>query len=293
MLKFQIEYKTGITPFCDASPKNRHLDFQKWLEREVSLSWEGDDYDQTDLVIGFELSKAHEHSLCLRGIPFINFDIDPIRFMPDLCIRVLSHSDHFIFPERWSLDRSEIQFEANCVKASRYFQNGVHFSDGAVLIVGQTRNDRSVIHDGRYQWIGDYCESIRQIYEGRDLYYKEHPYNKDTEEVCELLNAHDVSQFNIYRLLGTDQLSCVVGLSSSVLHEAKYFGKMTHAFLPLHKGVITVSAMNFLSIYFWSQVLSQVTLCNDDYYKVNYRDGMLRIGLGTYWSYDLFYRQDF
>jgi hypothetical protein len=291
MLKFQIEYKTGITPVCDASPRKGHLDFEEWLEREVSLSWEGDDYGQTDLVIGFELSKAHEHSLRLRGIPFISFDIDPIRFMPDLCIRVLSNSDHFIFPEQWSLDRSQIQFEANCVKASKYFQNGSHFSEGSVLVIGQTRNDRSVIHDGRYQWIGDYSETIKDMTGCGEIYYKEHPYHKDAREVCGLLGAHDVSQFNIYRLLATDQLSCVMGLSSSVLHEAEYFGKLTHAFLPLHKGVITVSAMDFLSIYFWSQVLSQVTPCNDDYYKVNYRDGMLRIGLGTYWSYDLFYRQ--
>lgn len=292
LLKFQIGYLTDIKFECHASTK-KHLDFDEWIKRESRLEWPDDEYQKTDLVIGFEMSQAFEHSLKKRGIPFISFDISPLRFMSDLCIRIRSHSSHFCFPSSWELSENEIQFEANYMKASKLLVNGAHFSEKSVLVVGQTRNDRSVIHKGKYQWIGDHCEAIKKSCDGYEIYYKAHPYNDDADVICEMLGAHNVTDFNIYRLLATDELACVIGLSSSVLYEAKYFGKRSHAMLPLFKGITTLSARKFLSVGFWRDILRKFTSCNDYYHEIPYRDGMLRIGLGVYWSYDLFYRQDF
>lgn len=292
ILKFQIGHLTDIDLVCHAST-DRHLDFDEWIERESNLNWPEDEYSKSHLVIGFEMSQALEQSLEKRDIPFISFDISPIRFMTDLCVRIRNHSRHFCFPFSWELSEKEIQFEANYMKASKFFAKGSHFTDRSVLVVGQTRNDRSVIHDGKYQWIGDYCELMKEVLDGYDIYYKAHPYNDDALIVCEMLNAHNVSEFNVYRLLATDELDCVVGLSSSVLHEAKYFGKRAHAMLPLSKAVTTLSARKFLSVGFWRDVLGQIISCNDEAYEIDYRQGMLRIGLGSYWSYDLFYKQDF
>ncbi len=98
-----------------------------------------------------------------------------------------------------------------------------------VLVVGQTRVDRALIANGRLLDLRDVAEAFHAAIgpTGRVL-FKPHPYNPEGFGLHEIglpLRRIREVQDNAYLLMAQDSVARIVGVSSSLVAEARYFGK--------------------------------------------------------------------
>ena len=131
--------------------------------------------------------------------------------------------------------------------------------------------------------------------------YKPHPHEmaKDNDHIAYFmrevgLNKDNIVHTHAYRLLAEKNISKVVGLSSSLLYEAKYLGKNSKTILnPWWNDLVPISAKTFLSFDFWRYCLSPLMKVNENVPKmeVPYYHSMLRKLARTYWGYDILDKQ--
>ena len=181
-------------------------------------------------VIGFELAEVQKRLLSQFGIPWIDLNIHPIRFGPDVFFAVQTnhpdvaaalmphHAEDHVF-EPWA-----DLLAATAVKAPLS-----HPVEEGVLVVGQTRIDRALIAHGRLVDLSDFAEGFHRAIgpEGRIL-FKPHPYNNDGFGLHGIgLPLRRILQLedNAYLLMAQDAVRRVVGVSSSLVAEARFFGK--------------------------------------------------------------------
>lgn len=181
-------------------------------------------------VIGFELAEVQKRLLTRLGVPFVDLNIHPLRFGPDVFFAVQTNhagiaaslapfhaADHVFEP--WA-----DLLSAMAVKAPLHPP-----VTEAVLVVGQTRVDRALIAGGRLFDLSDFAAPLARAVgrEGR-LMFKPHPYNADGFGMhaagVPLRRIRQVAD-NAYLLLAQDALKRVVGVSSSLVEEARFFGK--------------------------------------------------------------------
>lgn len=181
-------------------------------------------------VIGFELAEVQKRLLSQLGIPWIDLNIHPIRFGPDVFFAVQTnhpevaaalgphHAEDHVF-EPW----------ADLLAAAAVKAPLSHPVEEGVLVVGQTRIDRALIAQGRLVDLSDFAEDFHRAVgpEGRVL-FKPHPYNNDGFglhgiglPLRRILQVED----NAYLLMAQDSIRRVVGVSSSLVAEARFFGK--------------------------------------------------------------------
>jgi hypothetical protein len=186
------------------------------------------------LVIGLGVTPALMQLLDRHQIPFVDVEVDSIRFSDDLLLRVRTNSPHLseyfscvhleeaIFSTSIAELRASVaRREATTVTASRSFG----------LFVGQCGIDLSTVKSGCIAKPSERIKEIRAIAQSVDtLFVKPHPYDNDMRHIAILLddipNAR-LTRSNIYRILSDINLRHVVALSSSVLHEAALFGVKT------------------------------------------------------------------
>jgi hypothetical protein len=181
-------------------------------------------------VIGFELAEVQKRLLSQLRIPWIDLNIHPIRFGPDVFFAVQTnhpevaaalvphHAEDHVF-EPWA-----DLLAAMAVKAPLS-----HPVEEGVLVVGQTRIDRALIADGRLLDLSDFAEGLHRAIgaDGRIL-FKPHPYNHDGFGLHGIgLPLRRILQLedNAYLLMAQDAIRRVVGVSSSLVAEARFFGK--------------------------------------------------------------------
>lgn len=186
------------------------------------------------LVIGWGLTPALMQLLDRHRIPFVDVEVDPIRFGEDLLLRVRTnnpslsgyfstlHVDEAIFSTSVAGLRAFVaRIEAATVKASRSFG----------LFAGQFPIDLSIVSNGRIVEPAARMDDIRAIAKSVDtLYVKPHPGDQDMHHIAVLLDAIPnarLTRSNVYRILSDINLKHVVALSSSVLDEAVMFGVAT------------------------------------------------------------------
>lgn len=181
-------------------------------------------------VIGFELAEMQKRLLSQLGIPWIDLNIHPIRFGPDVFFAVQTnhpevaaalvphHAEDHVF-EPW----------ADLLAATAVKTPLSHPVEEGVLVVGQTRIDRALVADGRLVDLSDFAEGFHRAVgpEGRIL-FKPHPYNNDGFGLHGIgLPLRRILQLedNAYLLMAQDAVRRVVGVSSSLVAEARFFGK--------------------------------------------------------------------
>lgn len=187
-------------------------------------------YADAAVVVGFELAEVQKRLLTQARIPWIDVNIHPYRFGPDLLFAIATaepevmaglrrhHADDLVF-EPWA---DLMAATVSRIPPHRPIQE-------PCLVVGQTRVDRALIRDGRLLDLAHFGPALRQAVgeEGRVL-FKAHPYNPDGFGIhhvgLPLARIREVTD-NSYVLLGQDAVRRVIGVSSSLVAEARFFGK--------------------------------------------------------------------
>jgi len=254
-------------------------------------------------VIGFELPEVLKRLLSALGVPWIDLNIHPYRFGPDLLFAV--QTDHPGVLDALSAHHAEDRvFEpwadllsAGAVKAPLHPP-----VTAEVLVVGQTRVDRALIAEGRLLDLRSFADAFHGAIgaEGRVL-FKSHPYNPDGFGLHDLglpLRRIRETGDNAYLLLAQDTIRRVVGVSSSLVAEARFFGKegiflgtppfrvaQTRAALApgMHASVVDA----WLSADFWRDLLGPIMpVTPRDGHRPSLGPNALRTALRQFWGWD-------
>lgn len=232
------------------------------------------------LVIGYEMTPALKKVLADAGCDHVDIRVSPLRFGADLYIGLSTNSPAIyrrIVP--LAMQEHEVVAEA-CLMAAqvryrrRYTPEAPRW-DGALVWVGQTAQDASLIgDDGRFLRAADAAPAIREAAQGRRLVYKAHPYAGPfgREEHAQLvrITGQDIAQCELdaYELLAMDDELSLIGISSSLLQEASYFGKPASwfrrpectpdfSFTGPGGGHLHVATHVFMSEALWASILDR------------------------------------
>lgn len=254
-------------------------------------------------VVGFEMAEVQKRLLTQLGVPWIDLNIHPYRFGPDVLFAVVTNHHEVLDALRAHHAEDDV-FEpwADLVAATAIKMPPHRPVEESCLVIGQTRVDRSLIIDGRLVDLRNFDRALHAAIGRRDrVLFKPHPYNADG------FGLHDIglplyrireATENVYVLLAQDAVQRVVGVSSSVVAEARFFGKegiflgrppfrvapSRAALAPgLHASVVDA----WLSADFWRDLLAPLM-------QVTPRDGRrpllppnsLRTSLRQFWGWD-------
>ncbi len=182
------------------------------------------------IVIGYELSRAQLRAIDAAGKTFINLRTHPIRFLSDYVFGASTNSAAIherliaLAPERSRIDVSVSHHKA---RAARRYQRRLNAAEGIVFFA-QIASDASRIMDGEMLDDGYVITSLQEYVSKeapKNIYYKQHPHEKIPERLLNGLKAIKAKETTTptYDLLSVPGLR-VCALSSSVCHEAEYFG---------------------------------------------------------------------
>lgn len=167
------------------------------------------------LIIGFEIPRNALYQFREMNIKYIDFFIHPIRFLDK---RIIGYESNLIIPN----DKDTIVEDIK-IKAKTF--NPAILDKEYHLVIGQTEIDRSLISNGSKKWLMNFRQDLLEISEDAPLLYKPHPLSKNYQvDIMKQLGA-DITKENVYKLMASDKIKSVVGISSSVLYEAEYFNK--------------------------------------------------------------------
>lgn len=229
----------GITP----------LSFEDWYKTDIpnigiQIDYVPLAYNWNDFIIGFELPNNLIHLLSRRGVNYIDVNVHPVRFCDKRILGIRTNDSSYlnkIVPESYMYEQ-----------ASKYIGT-THVAE--TLVVGQTRIDRSLLKNGKLAKLEDF----RFLFEALTPHkcaYKAHPLDMHNGKwLVEDLFFADESDSNIYELLASPSLKRVIGISSSVLYEAKYFNKPS---LFLQEREMLTNLIPVFEDVFFNEVLDEV-----------------------------------
>ena len=254
-------------------------------------------------VIGFELPAVLKRLLSRLDIPWIDLNIHPYRFGPDLLFAVQTGHPGVLdaLVPHHAEDR-DFEYWADLLAAGA-IKTPLHPPvTEEVLLVGQTRVDRSLIAGGRLLDLRHFAEAFHCAIgeEGRVL-FKSHPYNPDGFGLHDLglpLRRIRETGDNAYLLMAQEGIRRVVGVSSSLVAEARFFGKegiflgtapfrvapTRQALTPeLHTSVVDA----WLSADFWRDLLAPaMAVTAKDGRRPALGPNALRSSLRQFWGWD-------
>jgi hypothetical protein len=253
-------------------------------------------------VIGFELPNVLKRALGAFGIPWVDLNIHPYRFCADLLFAVqTTHPDIAEALRAHHTDDAVFAPQADLLNAMTVKVPIDPPIEEETLVVGQTRVDRSLIAGGRLVDLRDVAAAFHDAVGTGRVLFKSHPYNPDGFGLHAIglpLRRIRESGENAYVLMAQDSVRRVVGVSSSLVAEAAFFGKEgiflgqppfriapdRAAFGPgMHASVVDA----WLSADFWRDLLAPVV-------AVTARDGFrpalppnsLRNALRQFWGWE-------
>ncbi len=275
--KSVISEKNGFVRSCffersgiQFIPGEMQFDFMPECVSEDSIHYLQQHIAEETLLIGYELSAATRTILNRAKITYIDIWLHPIRYLDDVLFAFSSNNkDINQALGKFNLNENTYYAYADRLRVQSYkgFRRPkLDLHDNSALFVGQTLYDKAISHHGRMLTLLDYKHKFEQLCTTYShVYYSRHPFVKTgDEEVMAYVRQHkNVSVIDepAYFLLTSDEVHKVASISSSVVHEAKYFSKETDFFF---RPVITigVSEGDYSSIYqsflfghFWSAVL--------------------------------------
>lgn len=259
-----------LSGFDDVPDTYFACDFQKISA--ASVAYFKSFFDNGTVFIGCELGLELRDWLTRNGYTYVNFWYHPFKLLDDIFFLVGSN-DRNVYDMLMSrrVDSRKLEFHARYYSLYARHNKMVRdaaLEDGCCLFIGQLPRDKSVQDGGRFLTIADFPEKIAEL-ESRysRIYYVPHPKLGKDDVVGRFLSAHDrisvLRDVPTYCLLASEKVRKVVALSSSVVYEAKLFGKdAEYLFRPLFDVDGPYSPNSFVSVYhdyfrpsFWNDVI--------------------------------------
>jgi hypothetical protein len=235
-------------------------------------------------VLGFEMPPWLERACDQHGVSYLEMRASPLRFGRDLYVAVRTNRDDVArrLHERRVTD-DELRLEAGLLRANvqmhrRLLESeGRHVFedlDGVLLFIGQAPYDASLLAEhGHPCRADDFADRIVDACRGRRLMHKVHPFaTQHADEQRGLLaritgQQPGACQQNAYQILSGDDAVTLIGISSGLLQEARWFDKdavMLHRpyvdLMPFADGgggaFQQVHFHHLLSPAFWHQLLA-------------------------------------
>lgn len=260
-------------------------------------------FEEAAAVVGFELAEVQKRVLTALRIPWVDLNIHPYRFGPDLLFAVQTnhdgvaealaphHAEDPVF-EPWAdlLQAMAVKMPLHPEVTER------------VLVVGQTRVDRALIAGGRVMDLRDVAPAfLAAVGPTSRFLFKPHPYNPEGFGIhgtgVPRRRIREVSD-NAYLLLAQDAIRRVVGVSSSLVAEARFFGKegvflgqppfrIARSRFELAPGMHASVLDAWLSADFWRDVLAPVLpVTGPDGRRPTLGPNALRGALRQFWGWD-------
>jgi glycosyltransferase involved in cell wall biosynthesis len=245
-------------------------------------------------IIGFELSPFLRTIFNALEVPWLNFSIHPVRFAPDLLMRIDCSDDLNQHVEKLSIPISQFARYANYIRAGLRRSSKLRLVPGAVLFCGQVLEDASLINERRMVRSSDYFQQLKSIAEAYPhLYYKRHPHavgdNDIIEYIDSLPNATLIEE-DIYELLSLYEIDTVVAISSGTLFEANIFGKNIIRLLDNRHNISKLQCIytlgkDVVDTPFWSKVLSDHFVTEAQEYGIaSHLESPIQLSLSTDWK---------
>jgi len=223
---------------------------QQLAQSYYALSPAAQDYlfqhlPENALVLTLEIPPWMAEGCSSRSIPFISFAISPLRFGRDLYVAMRTSSQEIYRRlHAHAVPEEELRLEAAVLAANvrmhrleleelrRYsFQN----LDGGLIFLGQQPLDASLLApNGIGLRFTDFAGEVRELSRGKRIFYKAHPYaleaaQEEMQALTEIVGSRpEPCLLNAYQILSSHDNLQLVGLSSGLLQEARYFGKKAH-----------------------------------------------------------------
>lgn len=182
-----------------------------------------DQYAEKGVIVGYEIAPSIENYLRIKNYPYLNFALNPIRFLPDIYFSISTNIETLeAFNSCHVVADQEIRAHAGVLRAAFLSKKERKTDRFQNIFIGQTEVDRSLIADGRFHTIEEYKDRLPC-----DIHVKVHPLSKSKPSF-----GRSIVKENIYKLLSENDDLKVYALSSSVLVEAPFFGCEAFRLLP-------------------------------------------------------------
>ena len=260
---YRLYRSTNLEPTIDNWPRLFHEPTQA-LEEQL-LSRVGD-----ATVVGYEIAPSMVTVLKEHAIPFLNFELHPIRFLNDVYFSVETNIPSLKqYMQPFAISEDAVYSQAALLKAT-LCSNEPILNEKHVFI-GQTEIDRSLIHGARFARLDDFTADLPS-----DLIFKPHPYAQVPPPA-----QYTTTRANVYEILASNAPPSIYSISSSVIEEAKYFGVTATRLLP-PKTIWPALNHPYLQRPFWQAIFQPV----DSPAVIQHAPNTLRLSLRQFWGYE-------
>ena len=260
-------------------------------------------------IIGIELGKELRQLLTSLGCPLISLWFHSWKMFDDAFFMINTNSkDIFEILSKYKVPKLKFDFYAKYwtiwKQQKREGIKDSNIQENSVVFIGQTLRDKSTDDNGKYLNILDFKEEILKLSkEYSHIYYVPHPYVAQNKEIDKYLNETKyitkITSIPTYELLMSPKIKKVVSISSSVLYEAKFFGKeIQYLFKPLFNIDGNFDDDTWTSIYqdyfnpkFWHDIFELYMTVNHEYLNENLfyeADNKFRNIKNLYYGYEKF-----
>lgn len=261
------------------SSKDSYVFFDKKKITRESISYLKQYCNENTIVIGVELSLCLREILTAINCLYLNFWFHPYHLFDDIFFGVATNKE-IIFSrlQAYMIPEDYFYFYAvywkEKINRMKNFEK-IFIEENSAVFIGQTMKDQSIQRDGIFLNITHFSEICRKEFSHfAKIYYVPHPYEKEiSQDIMDFLKQFSqitiLENVPVYYLLASSKIKKVFGISSSVLYEARFFGKeIQYFYQPLFYIDGDFNLNTFISIYnnyfspsFWNDILEPVIQC--------------------------------
>ncbi|WP_158770754.1 hypothetical protein [Paraglaciecola sp. L1A13] len=258
-----------------------------------------DKVKQYDIIIGCELTSNTRDILSDIDVIYIDIWLSPIRFYKDVMFEFSSNNMVILEKLRsFKFDNRKLYKQVDSLRQhNQNFLTQFVAKPNSCLLVGQMLQDKSVLYNERFLNFIDYEKNIKKLSQDFErVYLLKHPYlnmqdfKPIQQQLEKIQNVVFLQNINTYQLLLQPEITCVAGISSSVISESEYFNKKSIFF---HKPVIDPEYIrifkDYCSTQFWASILNVGNNSNIVYFM---EDNFFRLKYGMSYSYEVFMPND-
>lgn len=254
--------------------------------------------NEYDFIIIFEASNAFKNILNNSGIKYLDIWLSPFRFTKDMIFSMCSNEPRIQrVLEEYKIQETELSHSATIVKnhANNFLKTpDIILEKKSALLIGQLFQDKSVMRNGQFLTLLDFKDQLKKLAKNYSrIYFLKHPlmtqddFSKILEGLSGISNITYITGVNTYYLLSQPEICDVIGLSSSVLTEAEYFGKNSiYLFKPVLGPEFKTIYKEIYTTKFWRELLD-ISPTTDDIEFLTH-DNYIRYSTGLYYAYSDF-----